>query len=527
MSPHVHLLIATWSYIISTIVVLGFGFFVFFQKERKVLYTVWLLFCLSMALYQISFIIGVNTPATSGLAYWLWYSNIPENVFIGLFTVHIFILATESLAYFKNVLKIMYATGGLIILGSIIAPGVFLSSVSPVGYFLSYTNSSGFLYYFVDGYFLLCFAVSYYVLFYERRIHGSETKMRIDYYIAGLTFGLVMGLFAFAPDFHIPADPGLSAFVGMFTIPLVYGMIKKGLMSIRIVIRKAVFVTSLILLVAFLFSIVSFLSNWLIANVPGFKTWTIPLLTSFVLVAVGFLYYQKEKEGEELKYEFITVMAHKFRTPLTRIRWQTESLSNEKLPPEIQSGVSQISDSALELIDLSNLLINASRKKQDDYHYDYTAFDLLELTNAVAAPLKKYVDLKKINFSIESTDKLPAIYADKDRLASVIHVLIENAIAYTKHSGIIKIKLSAEEDTIRFEITDNGIGIPSKDQNRIFDGFYRGEQARHADTEGVGLGVSMSKKIVERQGGSMGVRSDGDNMGSTFWFVFPVRKTEK
>lgn len=527
MSPHIHLLITTWSYIISMIVVLGFGFFVFFQKNKKPVYTIWLLFCLSMAAYQLAFIIGINTPVTSKFAYWIWYSNIAEDILIGLFTVQIFIMATDGLEKFKNVLRTMYVIGGLIIVASIISPSSFVSSVTPKSYFLSYIDSSGPLYALVFAYFLMSFVVSYFILFYQRAVHGSDIKKRIDYYIAGLTFGLVTGITAFGPDFNLPIDPGISALVGLFTVPLVYGMIKKGLMDIRIAIRGAVVITSLILFVAVLFTAVSFFSNWLTTNIPGFKTWIIPLVASLVLVVVGYLYYKKEKEGDELKYEFITVIAHKFRTPLTRIRWQTESFADRKdLPKELLDGMNQMKESALELIELSNLLINASRAKQESYQYEYKAFDLLELVNEVYAPLKKYVDQKNINFVINSIQDLPLVYADHDRLASVVHVLMENAIAYTRKDGSIKIKLSAEEDTIRFSITDNGIGISQKDQDRVFSGFYRGTQARLADTEGVGLGLSMAKKVIERQGGNMDVFSLGEGEGSTFYFVLPSKKKE-
>ena len=199
-----------------------------------------------MATYLFSVVVGINLEATSRIAYWVWYSNSAIDFFIGIFTVHIFVLATDGFGYFKNVLKIMYTTGILIVVTAIIFPTAFLVKVSPVGYYLSYTNSSGPLYFLVDGYFLLCFALSYYILFFERRLKDRETKMRIDYYIAGITFGLVTGLTSLAPDFNLPIDPGISAAMGMFTIPLVYGMIKKGLMNIRIVIRKAVLITSFI-----------------------------------------------------------------------------------------------------------------------------------------------------------------------------------------------------------------------------------------------------------------------------------------
>jgi signal transduction histidine kinase len=506
------------------LVVLGFGFFVFFQKPRKPLYYVWLFFCLSMAIYQLSFIIGVNTAATAKIAYWIWYTNIAEDILIGLFTLHIFILATDGLKKFKNLLKFMYGFGALIVGASIFFPSAFIVDVVPKSYLLSYVNTTGPLYYVIDGYFLLCFLLSYYVLFFERARHGTEGKKRIDYYIAGLSFGFLMGVTAFAPDFNLPIDPGISALLGLFVVPLVYGMIKKGLMDIRIVIRRVVVVTVLVTFVAVIFVMISFLSSWLTVHMPSFGFWLMPLLAAFVLVIVGFLYYKKEKETEQLMYEFITVVAHKFRTPLTRIRWQTEDLTDQlNLSPKTIEGVAQINRSALELIHLSNLLISAGNMEQEKYRYSYSNVDLPAVVEKVLVSFKDHLALKNINLSTETGINLPPVYVDEDKLVSAIYVLVENAIAYTGKNGTIRIQISAEKDTVRFSILDSGMGISEKDQSRIFGRFYRGESARHADTEGVGLGLYIAKSIVERQGGSIGVISSGEGKGSTFWFTLPAQ----
>jgi hypothetical protein len=209
------------------LVALGFGFFVFFQKPRTRLHYIWFFLCISLAAYQLAFIVGVNTPASAKIAYWVWYTNIAEDVLIGLFTLHFFILATDGLEKFKNLLRFMYGLGALIIGASIIFPTAFIVNVVPKLYFYSYVDATGPLFYIVDGYFLLAFLLSFYVLFFERAHHGKEGKKRIDYYIAGLIYGFLIGITAFAPDFNIPIDPGISALLGLFILPFVYGMMKK------------------------------------------------------------------------------------------------------------------------------------------------------------------------------------------------------------------------------------------------------------------------------------------------------------
>ena len=525
MDTHLHLLITTIGYIVSMVIVLGFGFFVFFQKERKPLHYIWLFFSLSLALYQLAFIIGVNTDASAKIAYWIWYSNIIEDVLIGLFTFHIFILATDGLEKFKYLLKFMYGLAVLIIGASIIAPSAFLVDVIPKLYFRSYVNTTGSFYYIIDYYFLIAILLSYWVLFWSRARIGKEGKKRIEYFIIGITFCFLVGSTAFAPDFNLPIDPGFSAFLGIFVIPLVYGMMKKGLMDIRIVVRRTVVVLGSIVFFVVLLVATSFLSNWLIANIPGFKFWMMPTLFALVLVFIGFIYYKKEKGEEQLKYEFITVVTHKFRTPLTRIRWQTDELIKEPdLSPETRIGLEQVKESTLELIRLSNLLINSSQ--QETYHYNYKNISLDLLVEKVLATFKNYLASKNINLSVEVAPDLPLIYADAERLDSAIYVLVENAITYTGPNGTIKIKLSTEKDNVRFSITDNGMGIAEKDQARVFSRFYRGESARSTSPGGVGLGLSMTKSTIEHQGGSIGFSSLGIGKGTTFWFTFLAQKNK-
>ena len=420
----------------------------------------------------------------------------------------------------------MYGLGILIIGASVLFPSSFLVDIVPKLYLRSYVNSTGPFYYLVDGYFFLAMLLSYYVLLFQRAHLGEEGRKRVDYFIVAITFCCLTGITAFTPDFNLSIDPGISGLMGLFVIPLAYGMMKKGLMDIRIAARHIIVVLGLVVFVAIFLIIVSFLSNLLIASVPGFKFWMMPLLFALVLVVIGFIYYKREKGEEQLKYEFITVVTHKFRTPLTRIRWQTDELAKESgLSSEVRTEIAQINESTLELIRLSNLLISSSQ--QETYRYSYKNVALTGIVEKVVVSFKSYLASKNINLSVETAPDLPLIYVDEERLDSAVHVLVENAITYTPQDGLIQIKLLREKDTVKFSITDSGIGIDEKDQARIFSRFYRGDLARHTDTEGVGLGLSMAKNIIERQGGSIGFSSLGVGKGTTFWFTFLAQKTKR
>jgi len=254
--------------------------------------------------------------------------------------------------------------------------------------------------------------------------------------------------------------------------------------------------------------------------------WILALIFLAGLVTLGYFYFRQKRENN-LKHEFLAMVAHKFRTPLTRIRWQTEEVMKENnFLPEIKDNIVQIDESILELVRLSDLLVNSIKEK--DHSYIYKTVSLSEVVKRILESFKNYLASKKIEVTLNEIPDLPGIFVDPERLDSAVHTLIENAINYSPVGGKIKIDLTLEKDTVKFSVTDSGIGIEEKDKSKIFSRFYRGDSARQADTEGVGLGLSMAKEIVERQGGSIGFSSPGPGAGSTFWITFlATRKQNK
>lgn len=521
MEPH--LLLITIGYSISLAIVLGFGGFVLSQGWHTVLNRVFFAVCVAIALYQIDYIWAINT-AEPILAYWLWFANALSDVIIGVLVVQFFVLATNSQERWRGVMKTMYIAAGILVLTACMLPRMYLADVQiPALYFKSYSGMSGALYYLPDIYFFAAFALAYIVLLIARKGAGEEGKKRIGYYLLGLTYGFVTGLAAFAPDFNIPIDPAWSALIGTFVIPFAYGMVKKDLMDIGIAIRGTVVYTSIIVAITAVLTVVSLLSNWMMSTIPGFGYWTVPLLTALVSVVVGGLYWRKAGEAEQLKYEFITVVTHKFRTPLTRIRWQSEALREQpSLAPESKAGIQQITDSSIELIRLSNLLIDAVKMERGSYQYTWRNLSLEELARKTLTSFSTSAQAKHIEMTLQADRKIPFVRADEERLASAIHVLVENALSYTPANGTITISITDDHDTVKFAVTDTGIGVEKADLSRLFSRFYRGERARRADTEGVGLGLSMAKTIIQRHRGTIGVDSPGIGKGSTFWFTLPV-----
>jgi signal transduction histidine kinase len=124
----------------------------------------------------------------------------------------------------------------------------------------------------------------------------------------------------------------------------------------------------------------------------------------------------------------------------------------------------------------------------------------------------------KLTYSYEKD--LPKVNVDKLRISSVIQMLLENAIAYTKDK--IDINIKKDKNNVIFSIKDNGIGIPKQDQPYVFNKFFRTHQAYLTETEGSGISLFLSKSIIDKHNGKIGVYSEGEGKGSEFWFKLKV-----
>ena len=521
--PHGELLVITAGYVLSLIVGVGFGLFVLAQKNRGPAHVVFFLMCAALGGFQLSFILGSNTPP-SQLAYEFWFANLVD-IFLTVFYLHFIVLALDVWKKWRNIVIADYAAGLGILAASFLYPALFLPRVIPKLYFLSYLDA-GPLYVAMFAFFTISMLTSFTVMLVERRQRSNEGKQRINYYFLSLFYGCATGFTAFALVFDIKLDPMPSVFLGTFVIPMVYGMIKKDLLEIRIVLQRTIIFTVAIAGLTAAFITLPFLSAQISLYIPSAGYWLVPLVAALGAVFAGTLYWRKGQETEKLKYEFVTVAAHKFRTPLTRVRWAADALlQRTDLPPEATDFIKRIKESDLELIQLSNLLMDAARMDREQYTYVQSLISLQPIVEEVlesygSVAVEKHITLRLV----PPTSIIPAIRGDSERLASAMGVLVENAIAYTPSGGTIEVQLSSAPDAVRFEIRDSGIGVSPEEQKHIFKKFYRTERARHADTEGIGLGLNMAKSIIERHRGSIGVESTGVGKGSTFWFTLPVPK---
>jgi signal transduction histidine kinase len=131
------------------------------------------------------------------------------------------------------------------------------------------------------------------------------------------------------------------------------------------------------------------------------------------------------------------------------------------------------------------------------------------------------LERKDISMTFKKAESLPSVAVDSEKISIVIKNLLENAIKYSRKGGKIEVSLNLGAKGITFAVKDSGIGIPKEQQNRIFEKFFRAENASGAEPNGSGLGLYISSNIVKKHGGDMWFESE-EEKGTTFYFNLPL-----
>lgn len=239
----------------------------------------------------------------------------------------------------------------------------------------------------------------------------------------------------------------------------------------------------------------------------------------------------REKELQKIKTEFVSIAAHQLRTPLSAIKWSLDMILEEdmgKLNEEQKQTLQKTYSTNGRLIDLINDLLNVTRIEEGRYLYETEKVDIENLIEDKIESLSEEMDRKEVNLEFQRpSETVPKITMDKEKIGIAIKNLLENAVKYTKSGGSINVELiyKEDQDKIRFSVEDDGVGIPENQKSEVFSKFTRGDNVERMDTEGTGLGLFMTKNIVEAHNGMIWFESK-EGKGTTFYIVLPVDQNE-
>jgi len=230
------------------------------------------------------------------------------------------------------------------------------------------------------------------------------------------------------------------------------------------------------------------------------------------------------KQLEAIRKTFVANASHELKTPLTAIVGYTETLLDGTVvsKEDTMKFIRRINGQAQRLEFLVADLLKLSQLEHD-LPLEYQNVDLVRLTRQVIGDLKDQSGSKKIEIKIETADQKAIVKADEELLRTVFSNLVDNAIKYTSEKGKIEVKLSdSSRNRLKVEVSDDGIGVDPKYQERIFQRFYRVDKGRSRALGGTGLGLAIVKHILDRHGSTISVRS---RAGSGSCFCFELTKS--
>jgi PAS domain S-box-containing protein len=238
-------------------------------------------------------------------------------------------------------------------------------------------------------------------------------------------------------------------------------------------------------------------------------------------------------EVDRLKSEFVATVSHELRTPMTSIKGYVEVLlmgAAGDLTEQQASFLQVVKTNTERLNILVNDLLDVSRIEAGKVTLSIQPLDLEDIANEVVQEQKRQSqeDDKPMEFILEIEPELPRVPGDLERVRQIMANLISNAYNYTHPDGQINIWIHRVDDEVQTDIKDNGIGITPEEKTRIFERFYRGEDPLVLATAGNGLGLSITKQLIEMHHGRIWMESNGvPGDGSAFYFTLPIHTPEE
>jgi len=234
------------------------------------------------------------------------------------------------------------------------------------------------------------------------------------------------------------------------------------------------------------------------------------------------------KKLDQLKSEFLNITSHELRTPMAAIKGYIQMLLKQTLgniTPEQKDALNVALRNTERLNHLVQEILDISNLESGTMKFIPEKTDVTKMVKEIAETMKTFANLKRIKINIDIQKKLPDLMIDQERIRQVLVNLVDNAIKFSPDGSMIHIKARKEKENVLFEVQDSGRGIPKNKQKKIFERFYQVDSGIDRKFGGIGLGLTISKKIIETYGGQIWVDST-EGKGSSFKFSVPLQSTK-
>jgi PAS domain S-box-containing protein len=231
----------------------------------------------------------------------------------------------------------------------------------------------------------------------------------------------------------------------------------------------------------------------------------------------------EERAVETLKSDFVSTISHELRTPLAAIYGAAVTLRREDVvlaEPQRTGLLEVIASESDRLARIVNDVLWVSRLESDGLRTAIEPCDGIELARSVVEAARHYIP-PSIKLELAAPKKAPQIEADPDKVRQVLTNLVDNAVKYSPDGGVVRVEVTVAKPRLRFAVSDRGLGVPPAEHRRIFEKFYRLDPDLTRGVGGTGLGLYISRELLERMGGRIWVESSGRG-GSTFVAELPL-----
>jgi signal transduction histidine kinase len=230
------------------------------------------------------------------------------------------------------------------------------------------------------------------------------------------------------------------------------------------------------------------------------------------------------QQAETLRLNLLADVAHELRTPITVIQGNLQAILDDIYALD-KTEIAQLYDQTRQLTHLVDDLRILAQAEAQQLPLENIPVDLGSLARDVAVIYEPLAENQGITLQTQISEDLPSVTGDRTRLMQCIQNLLNNAFRHTPAGGRVNILMYRQSDCLLLCISDTGSGIASEHLPYIFERFYRADPARARQTGGIGLGLAISRAIINNHGGEITVESEGEGKGSSFTVKLPLRLT--